>query len=331
MEKVTTGIFDVKPVTWSDIRNRSRSPFSEDRERQGGEAWQRNQHDDDHLPLVCVLFYFFCLSPARVSIPRQIQLNVGLHHHLSFFALSDTRVVQVPVCRFIGGRCSTPSNLATAFGSAQLSIGRSRNFKMLEITPPTRIPMFPSNYREFFLTPAAPQIPLAQQTLQPGQIFQLAQPKWPVDSVMPSFYLLAATTIFAALFLVAFKDLGALINYIFHSKLGIAGHPVLGMTLSLLSATMLLTTYENDIKKRSGYYSDGSDPRYTVAFSAVATVCCILWASGTFQTPVTASTEKEKEDAVKEGGRTKDEARGSRRQQKKQAKREAKKLTAQRD
>ncbi len=40
-----------------------------------------------------------------------------------------------------------------------------------------------------------------------GQIFQLAQSKWPIDGVMPSFYTLAATTIFAAFFLVAFKTL----------------------------------------------------------------------------------------------------------------------------
>ena len=187
--------------------------------------------------------------------------------------------------------------------------------------------MFPANYREFLLAPGAPAVPAAQQTLQPGQIFQLAQPRWPVDSVMPSFYALAATTIFAAVFLVAFKDLGSLINYVFRAKLGVAGHPVLGMTLSLLAFTMLLITYENDIKKRSGYYSEGTDPRYVVAFSAVASVCAILWASSTFQTPVVAPGEEEKKEAAAKGGKA-EEPRGSRRQQKKQAKREAKKLTA---
>ncbi|ETS60190.1 hypothetical protein PaG_05731 [Moesziomyces aphidis] len=196
---------------------------------------------------------------------------------------------------------------------------------MLEITPPTRIPMFPANYREFLISPAAPAIPAAQQTLLPGQIFQLAQPKWPTDSVMPSFYALAATTIFAAFFLVAFKDLGALINFEFRTRLGVAGNPVIGMTLSLLAFTMLLITYENDIKKRSGYYSEGSDPRYMVAFSAFASVCAILWASSTFQTAVSAPDE--------DGGIAKPveevaEQKGSRRQQKKQAKREAKKIAA---
>lgn len=185
--------------------------------------------------------------------------------------------------------------------------------------------MFPANYREFLISPAAPAIPAAQQTLLPGQIFQLAQPKWPTDSVMPSFYALAATTIFAALFLVAFKDLGALINFEFRTRLGVAGNPVIGMTLSLLAFTMLLITYENDIKKRSGYYSEGSDPRYMVAFSAFASVCAILWASSTFQTAVSAPDE--------DGGIAKPveevaEQKGSRRQQKKQAKREAKKIAA---
>ncbi|SPO31041.1 uncharacterized protein UTRI_05321_B [Ustilago trichophora] len=197
---------------------------------------------------------------------------------------------------------------------------------MLEITPPTSIPMFPANFREFLLAPAAPAIPAAQQTLQPGQIFQIAQPRWPFDNVMPSFYALFATTIFAAFFLVAFKELGALINYFFHSKLGVAGHPVLGMTLSLLAFTMLLITYENDIKKRSGYYSEGSDPRWVVAFSLVASLCAVLWASSTFQTPVAAPEEENAAKADKM-----DEPRGSRRQLKKQAKREAKKHTAKSD
>nr|CDI55061.1 putative protein [Melanopsichium pennsylvanicum 4] len=185
--------------------------------------------------------------------------------------------------------------------------------------------MFPANYREFLLLPGAPTVPAAQQTLLPGQIFQLAQPKWPKDSVMPSFYLLAATTFFAAFFLVAFKELGALINYAFYKKLGVAGHPVLGMTLSLLAATMLQITYENDIKKRSGYYAEGSDPRYVVWFSAIASVCAILWASSTFRTSVAATGEVQDREAKPDKA---DTPRGSRRQQKKQAKREAKKITA---
>lgn len=194
---------------------------------------------------------------------------------------------------------------------------------MLEVAPPTRIPMFPANYREFLLAPAAPAVPAALQTLPPGAIFRLAQPKWPIDSVFPSFYALSATTIFAAFFLVAFKDVGALVNYEFRTRLGIAGHPVMGMVLSLLAFTMLLITYENDIKKRSGYYQEGSDPRYVVWLSAVATVCTILWASSTFQTPVEAPGE-EKKDAV-EKNEKEEVFKGSRRQQKKQAKREAKK------
>ncbi|KAJ9474949.1 Mitochondrial inner membrane protease [Pseudozyma hubeiensis] len=199
---------------------------------------------------------------------------------------------------------------------------------MLELTPPTRIPMFPSNYREFLLTPAVPAIPAPLQTLSPGSIFRLAQPSWPVDSVMPSFYALSATTIFAAFFLVAFKDLGALVNYEFRKRLGIAGHPVMGMVLSLLAFTMLLITYENDIKKRSGYYQEGSDPRYVVWLSATATVCAILWASSTFQTPVAAADEA----VTNEGEGKKEElAKGSRRQQKKQAKREAKKIGAKKE
>lgn len=195
---------------------------------------------------------------------------------------------------------------------------------MLEVTPPTKIPMFPANYREFFLAPGAPIVPAAQQTLQPGQIYRLAQPKWPIDSVMPSFYALAATTIFAAAFLVAFKDVGALINHVFRTKLGVAGNPVIGLVLSLLALTMLLITYENDIKKRSGYYSEGSDPRYMVAFSAFASVCAILWASSTFQTPVTAPAGQDK--VAKDVAAPKQEPKGSRRQQKKQAKREAKRV-----
>lgn len=195
---------------------------------------------------------------------------------------------------------------------------------MLEVGALTRIPMFPANYREFLVHPAAPVVPAAQQTLLPGQIFQLAQPKWPVDSVMPSFYALAATTIFAAFFLVAFKDLAALINYELRTRLGISGNPVVGMTLSLLAWTMLLITYENDIKKRSGYYSEGSDPRYVVGFSAFAALCAVFWASSAFQTPVSAPEESKEAEAkaMKED----EQPRGSRRQQKKQAKREAKKL-----
>lgn len=198
---------------------------------------------------------------------------------------------------------------------------------MLEVSPPTRIPMFPANYREFLLTPGAPAIPAAQQTLLPGQIFQLAQPKWPIDNVMPSFYMLAATTIFSAFFLVAFKDIAALINYELRTRLGIAGNPMVGMTLSLLAFTMLLITYENDIKKRSGYYSEGSDPRYMVGFSAFASFCAVWWASSTFQTPVAARDEKEQEEKKAEAKEA--EVKGSRRQQKKQAKREAKKTAAQ--
>lgn len=187
--------------------------------------------------------------------------------------------------------------------------------------------MFPSNYREFLVSPAAPAVPAALQTLQPGEIFRLAQPRWPVDSAMPSFYALASTTIFAALLLVAFKDLGALINYGFRTRLGIAGHPVMGMVLSLLAFTMLLITYENDIKKRSGYYQEGSDPRYVVWLSAGATVCAILWASSTFQTPI-AAPEELKGDTPATNESNQPGFKGSRRQQKKQAKREAKKLTA---
>lgn len=185
--------------------------------------------------------------------------------------------------------------------------------------------MFPANFREFLLAPAAPAIPAAQQTLQPGQIFQLAQPKWPSDTVMPSFYALAATTIFAAFFMVAFKGLAALINYFFRSKLGVAGNPIFGMTLSLLAFTMLSVTYENDIKKRSRYYVEGSDPRYMVAFSAFASLCAVFWASSTFQTPVAVPGEAKEN----EGEQAKvEEMKGSRRQQKKQAKREAKKMIA---
>ncbi|CDR88813.1 uncharacterized protein SPSC_05645 [Sporisorium scitamineum] len=197
---------------------------------------------------------------------------------------------------------------------------------MLELTPRTTIPMFPRNYREFLIAPGAPAIPTAQQTLQPGEIFQLAQPAWPINSVMPSFYSLTATTIFAAFFLVAFKDLGALVNYEFRTRLGIAGNPVVGMTLSLLAFTMLLITYENDIKKRSGYYQEGTDPRYLVWLSAVATVCAVFWASSTFQTRVSAADENK--DGETAGTSEKEVFKGSRRQQKKQAKREAKRLTA---
>ena len=197
---------------------------------------------------------------------------------------------------------------------------------MLEVAPPTSIPMFPANYREFLIAPGAPAIPAALQTLQPGEIFRLAQPRWPSDSVMPSFYALAATTIFAAFFLVAFKDLGALVNYELRRRLGIPGNPILGMTLSLLAFTMLLITYENDIKKRSGYYHEGSDPRYLVWFSAFASVCAIMWASSTFQTPISAAEEEKDATAVE--ATTKGGPKGSARQQKKQAKREAKKLLA---
>lgn len=186
--------------------------------------------------------------------------------------------------------------------------------------------MFPRNYREFLVAPGAPAIPAALQTLQPGEIFRLAQPKWPVDSVMPSFYALATTTIFAAFFLLAFKDLGALVNYEFRTRLGIAGNPVIGMTLSLLAFTMLLITYENDIKKRSGYYPEGSDARYLVWLSAFATVCAVFWASSAFQTPVSAPDEDKEGEQVENAD--KEVLKGSRRQQKKQAKREAKKLTA---
>ncbi|KAJ1574209.1 hypothetical protein NDA12_007363 [Ustilago hordei] len=196
---------------------------------------------------------------------------------------------------------------------------------MLEITPPTRIAMFPANFRELLFAPAAPAIPQAQQTLQPGQIFQLAQPKWPSDALMPSFYALAATTFFSAFFMVAFKDLAALINYFFRSKLGVAGNPIFGMSLSLLAITMLIVTYENDIKKRSGYYAEGSDPRYMVGFSALASLCAVFWASSVVQTPASAADETESD--VMEQTKA-EEMKGSRRQQKKQAKRQAKKLTA---
>ncbi|SJX64625.1 uncharacterized protein SRS1_15442 [Sporisorium reilianum f. sp. reilianum] len=197
---------------------------------------------------------------------------------------------------------------------------------MLEVAPPTTIPMFPRNYREFLVSPGAPAVPAAQQTLQPGQIFQLAQPRWPIDAVMPSFYSLTATTIFAAAFLVAFKDLGALVNYELRTRVGLVGNPVLGMTLSLLAFTMLLITYENDIKKRSGFYPEGSDPRFLVWLSAGATVCAVFWASSVFQTAVSAPDEKK--DEVPEESTEKEVLKGSRLQQKKQAKREAKKLTA---
>ncbi|EST08803.1 hypothetical protein PSEUBRA_001504 [Kalmanozyma brasiliensis GHG001] len=195
---------------------------------------------------------------------------------------------------------------------------------MLEVTPPTRIPMFPANYREFLIAPAAPRVPTALQTLQPGEIFQLAQPKWPIAHTQPSFYALALTTIVAAFFLLAFKDVAALINYELRTRLRIPGNPVVGTVLGLLAATMLCITYENDVRKRSGYYPEGADPRQMVWLSGGATVCAILWASSTFQSPIKARDEQTEKKVVEE----KVEQRGSRRSLKKQAKREAKKISA---
>lgn len=183
--------------------------------------------------------------------------------------------------------------------------------------------MFPSNYREFLLAPAAPRVPTPLQTLLPGEIFRLAQPFWPITHTLPSFYALSATTILAGVLLVAFKDLAALINYELRRRLGIPGNPVVGSVLGMLATTMLLITYENDVKKRSGYYPEGTDPRRMVWLSGGATVCAILWASSTFQTPIRARDEVENEEEKME---KEVEQKGSRRQQKKQAKREAKKL-----
>lgn len=202
---------------------------------------------------------------------------------------------------------------------------------MLEVKPPAQIPMFPRNYRELLLSEPAPPVPAAQRfLLGPGQVFQLAQPKWPIDSTAPSFYALAFTVIFSAFFLVAFKDIAALINYEIRSRFRVAGNPVVSFAIGMIAVTMLLITYENDIKKRSGYYAESSDPRYSVALSLIGALFAVFWSSKVFTTNPLPPEEQEREaqrrlqvDTPKKSSAI--EKKGSARQLRKQAKREAKK------
>lgn len=204
---------------------------------------------------------------------------------------------------------------------------------MLEVTPPTQIPMFPRNYRELLLAEPAPPVAAAQRLLlAPGQVFQLAQPKWPIDSTAPSFYALAFTVFFSAFFLVAFKDIAALINYEIRSRFSVAGNPVVSFAIAMIAVTMLLISYENDIKKRSGYYSETSDPRYIVGLSLIGALFAVFWSSKVFSTNPLPPEEQAREaqrisqtQTSMKGAAI--EKKGSARQLKKQAKREAKKLS----
>lgn len=169
--------------------------------------------------------------------------------------------------------------------------------------------------------------------LGPGQVFQLAQPSWPIDSAVPSFYSLAITVFFSAFFLVVFKDISAWINYEIRSRFRVAGNPVVSFAIALIALTLLLITYENDIKKRSGYYSESSDPRYSVAISLIGALLAVYWSSKVFTTNPLPIEEQQKEAQrrLQPAVGTKSSAlekKGSARQLKKQAQREAKKATS---
>lgn len=163
------------------------------------------------------------------------------------------------------------------------------------ITLPQQVDMFPSSWRELFFGEPVPAIPLEQQLLKQGEVFQLAQPWWPSASVSPSLIVMILMLLTAFIQFVAFERETAIVNRHLRNILRVAGDPAMGFFLGLLATEIGLVGYENDIRRRTGYYDDSSDPRWIISISTILSMVVFIWASRTLRLPATQPSESTQE------------------------------------